>query len=62
MHLAVEVGTKFDQGGHHTTARVETLQKVGGADRDASPRGDAKARRSRPRMTDVGGAVKAVQD
>ena len=47
-HLAVEVGTEFDQGRHYTTASVETLQEVGGEDLVASPRTGDGVRRSHP--------------
>ena len=48
--MTVEVGTKFDQGGHHTAANGDRHEVL--VERDARIQ----------EFTDIGGAVMAVQD
>ena len=61
--LADEVSTKFDQGWHHTTASVETLQKKLGKETATRRHEVLIVRDVRiQEMTDVWGAVKAMQE
>ena len=57
------MGTKFDQGWHHTTASLETLQKKLEEETATRRHEVMKERDVRiQEMTDVCGAVKAMQD